>query len=67
MIWRVKYIGLSKMHILVFLEHLKCNLMQYPGYTTKLKLVVSVSVVISWPTVCAENKIDVLLYRKKRV
>jgi hypothetical protein len=21
----------------------------------------------TWPTVCAENKIDVLLYRKKRV
>lgn len=66
MIWRVKYIGLSKMHILVYLEHLKCNLMQYPGYT-KLKLVLSVSIVISCPTVCAENKINVLLYRKKRV
>ena len=66
MIWRVKYIELSKMHILVFLGHLKCNLMQYPGYTTESELALSVSVVISWPTVCAENKIDVFMYRKKR-
>jgi len=67
MIWRPKYIGLSKMHILVFLEHSKCNPMQYHGYYRQIDFYANSFSNISWPAYCAENKINALLYRKKRV
>jgi hypothetical protein len=45
MIWRAKYIVSSKMHILVFLEHSKCNPMQYHGYFRQIGFCVTVSAI----------------------
>jgi hypothetical protein len=64
MIWRAKFIGLSKTHILVFLEHSKCNLMQYHGYCRQIHVCANFSNQ-SWSACCAENKINELFVQEK--